>query len=146
MSACFLAVAIWEQPFIRWPEVLDLELKLLPGALLVFLLRPIFGRSKTVRALQTLGYSICLSTLCLDAIRTGVLADALILEGVCLAVFIWAQVKKDILWARISGIIILLVALFMTKSFWFSISWWVYLLAAGIGLIVFAAVNEKKKH
>lgn len=146
LSACLLAAAIWEQPFIRWPEVLDLELKLLPAALLVFLLRPIFGRSKTVRALQTLGYSICLSTLCLDAIRTGVLADALILEGVCLAVFIWAQVKKDILWARISGIIILLVALFMTKSFWFSISWWVYLLAAGIGLIVFAAVNEKKKH
>ncbi len=145
LSASLLAVALWEQPYILWPQILDLELKLLPAALLVFLLRPIFGRSKTVRALQTLGYSICLSALCLDALHTNELVDALILEGVCLAAFIWAQVRKDILWVRISGIILLLVALFMTKSFWSSISWWVYLLAAGIGLIVFAAVNEKKK-
>lgn len=149
-AACFVAaslfaVAIWEQPFIRWPQILDLELKLLPAALLIFLLDPIFGKSRTVRALQTLGYSICLGLLCLDALHTGELVDALLLEGICLAVFIWAQIRKNTRWARISGIIILLVALFMTKSFWSSISWWVYLLAAGIGLIVFAAVNEKKK-
>ena len=117
----------------------------MPAALLIFLLDPIFGKSRTVRALQTLGYSICLGLLCLDALHTGELVDALLLEGICLAVFIWAQIRKNTRWARISGIIILLVALFMTKSFWSSISWWVYLLAAGIGLIVFAAVNEKKK-
>lgn len=39
----------------------------------------------------------------------------------------------------------ILVALYMTKDFWLSLSWWVYLLAAGLGLIVFAAVNEMKK-
>ena len=33
-----------------------------------------------------------------------------------------------------SGIIMILVALYMTKDFWLSLSWWVYLLAAGLGL------------
>ena len=44
------------------------------------------------------------------------------------------------------GIIIITVALYMTKDFWLSLSWWIYLLAAGLGLILFAAVNEMKKH
>ena len=39
----------------------------------------------------------------------------------------------------------LFIVLLMTKDFWMSISWWIYLLAVGIGLILFAAVIEKKK-
>ncbi len=72
--------------------------------------------------------------------------NALILEVICLSLFFWAQVTKNRRWVRISGSIIVVISLYMTKGFWLSISWWVYLLAAGIGLIVFAAVNEKKKH
>lgn len=67
------------------------------------------------------------------------------LEAVNLAVFLLAHMRKCMRWIRISGIIMILVALYMTKDFWLSLSWWVYLLAAGLGLIVFAAVNEMKK-
>ena len=74
------------------------------------------------------------------------MADALILEAICLAVFLWAHIGKCTRWIRISGIIIITVALYMTKDFWLSLSWWIYLLAAGLGLILFAAVNEMKKH
>lgn len=38
-----------------------------------------------------------------------------------------------------------LVPLYMTRSFWLSISWWLYLLTAGLGLIAFAAWNEIRK-
>lgn len=96
--------------------------------------------------IQTLGYTLCLVALGFDGIWTGLVWDALILEGICLAVFLRAQVKKSLRWVRISGSMILLVALFMTRAFWLSISWWLYLLAAGIGLILFAAVGEKKHH
>lgn len=71
--------------------------------------------------------------------------NALILEGICLGIFVWSLVRRCRRWTGVSVTILILVALYMTKEFWLSISWWVYLLAAGIGLIVFAAVNEKRK-
>ncbi len=71
--------------------------------------------------------------------------DALILEGLCLFVFLWAQVVKCRRWVRISGGLMMVLALYMTKDFWLNISWWVYLLADGIGLILFAAIKEKKR-
>lgn len=79
------------------------------------------------------------------ALITGHVVDALIVEGVCLAIFIRANIKQHVLWQRISGTIIVAVALYMTKDFWLSLSWWVCLLAAGLGLIIFAAISESKK-
>lgn len=95
--------------------------------------------------MQRIGYMVCLGILTWDACVTGLLVDALILEVCCLIAFIWGQVKKDILWTRFCGGLMLLIVVFMTKEFWLSISWWIYLLAAGIGLVLFAAVSEKKK-
>lgn len=95
---------------------------------------------------QTAICCLCLGAMILDAFYTGNVGDALILEAVCLVIFLWAHVRKCVRWFRISGIIIVTVALYMTKSFWLSLSWWVYLLAAGLGLIIFAAYTELKKH
>ncbi len=145
LSACFLAAAMWEQPFIRWPQVISLEAGLAPVVMLIWLQGMIWGRSKAIRCLQAAGYVCCLAALSADALWGGRLADALILELICLAAFFRAQAAKDVWWVRISGGFILVIALFMTKEFWLCISWWAYLLTAGIGLIVFAAVSEKKK-
>lgn len=144
LSAGLWAAAFWEQPFILWPEVIRMECTLLPVPLLLWAIGKIWGQTKAVNDLQTFGYTVCLVILGLNGIWTGVVWNALILEGICLAIFFWAQTKQALRWVRISGIIILLAALFMTRAFWLSISWWLYLLAAGIGLIVFAAVREKK--
>ena len=100
---------------------------------------------KEITNLQTVLYCLCLGAMASDALSTGAVWDALILEAVNLAVFLLAHMRKCMRWIRISGIIMILVALYMTKGFWLSLSWWVYLLAAGLGLIVFAAVNEMKK-
>ena len=104
------------------------------------------GRTQIIRDTQTIGYVLLLLVLCLNAWAKASVINALILEVICLSLFFWAQVTKNRRWVRISGSIIVVISLYMTKGFWLSISWWVYLLAAGIGLIVFAAVNEKKKH
>lgn len=98
-----------------------------------------------VEILQTVGYLLCLLILMVNAWIRGEVVNALLLEGICLAVFVWALVKHCRRWTWMAGTILILVALYMTKDFWLSISWWVYLLAAGIGLIVFAAVNERRK-
>lgn len=162
LSATLLAAAMWEQPFLIWPKEFALEIGLVPAVMLIYVLGLLWGQkgrqdihlaesnvqahAKTVRNLQDIGYVSSLVVLSIDAFRTGLLADALMLELVCLIIFIVSQIKGAIGWVRISGACILLVALFMTKEFWFRVSWWVYLLVAGISLIVFAAVNEKRKH
>lgn len=169
-AAFSLAAALWNQPFITWPKVLRLEIQLIPAVAYIWGLGYIWRgtdeaekekeggeaadavkksadlrRLNVIRDLQTVGYVLCLITLCIDAWDSGNVINALILEGICLSIFLWAQIAKCRRWVRISGTIIVVIALYMTKGFWLSISWWVYLLAAGIGLIVFAAVNEKKK-
>lgn len=145
VSAVFLAAAFWQQPFLQWPEIVKLELNLLPAVCLTWAVGVIWERNQWIRVMQNVTYMICLFLLCQDVFFLGQVADALMLEGICLAVFLWAQIKNSVLWARVSGLLILLVVLFMTRDFWLSISWWVYLMAAGIGLIAFAAVTEKKR-
>ena len=145
LAAALAAAAFWRQPFIRWPEVICLEVRLIPAAGFIWGLGRIWGHRKKITNIQSVLYCLCLGTMALDALSTGAVWDALILEAVNLAVFLGAYMRKSMGWIRISGVTMILVALYMTKDFWLSLSWWVYLLAAGLGLIVFAAVNEMKK-
>lgn len=146
-AASALAVlAFWIQPYVQWPDFIWLEVQLAPAALFSWSLARIWKDEACIPWLQTIICCLCLAAMTLDAFYTGNVGDALILEAVCLVIFLWAHERKCVRWFRISGIIILTVALYMTKSFWLSLSWWVYLLAAGLGLIIFAAYTELKKH
>lgn len=145
LAAVLAVLAFWQQPFIQWPDRIWLEVHLAPAALFTWGLSYIWKDEPVVSRLQNVLYGMCLAALVLDAFYTGNVADALMLEVVCLMVFLWAHVRKCTRWIRISGMVIVTVALYMTKDFWLSLSWWVYLLAAGLGLIIFAAVNEMKK-
>lgn len=144
-AGALAVLAFWAQPFITWPELIRLEISLIPAAVYIRSLEAIWGKSRWMYNLQTALYGLCLLALTLDAFATNRLADALILEGICLAVLVPSCAGKCRRWAFISGGTALGVALYVTRSFWLSISWWVYLLAAGIGLILFAARNEMKK-
>ena len=143
--ALCVAVAFFQQPFVCWPGVLQLEMSLLPVVWFLWAARVIWKDVSWTRAAANAGYVICLSLLCTDAVFTGLVLDALLVEGICLAVFVWAQVKRWNVWVRISGFFVIAVALYMTKGFWLSIAWWVYLLAAGVGLLVFAGIMEKRR-
>lgn len=145
VSGVFLAAAVWKQPLFVWPWILRTEICMLLSALLICWFGRCFGKTRAVAQLQTAGYTGCLAILCIDACRTGRIEDALMLEGICLGIFVLAQMKRWSLWVKISGFFVIAAALYMTKGFWLSIAWWVYLLVAGLGLILFAAVSEKRK-
>lgn len=145
LAAALVLTAAWTQPWLKYPTLIYLEIQLLLAALFIRSLTYIWKDKKSITNIQMVLYCMCLTILAGDAVRTGLVADALILEAVCLVTFVLATIRKHILWQRISGSIIIGVVIYMTKTFWLSLAWWVYLLAAGIGLIVFAAVNEKKK-
>lgn len=144
-SMMLLTAAYFRQPWISWPEIVELEMFLLPVAGNIYGLGRIWKGSGEIGILQTMGFTICLLMLGADAVRSGQLADALILEGICLAVFLLAHVAGNRRWIRISGGFLAAVAFYMTKDFWISLAWWVYLMAAGIGLIIFGAIREKNK-
>lgn len=135
----------WRQPFITVPAMFWLEMNLIPVAGLAACLPGIWGGGKCVWGIRKGVHTVCLAFLTAAALLTGEVQDALILEAVCLAVFLIASKKSSRYWKCVSGSVLVLVVLYMTKGFWLSLSWWVYLLAAGICLIAFAAWNEMKR-
>lgn len=144
-ALAILAWAWWVQKLISWPEWLELGMQLLPVAGMAAILPFIWGRNRGTMWLGRSVHTACLFLLTADALMAGDVSRALVLEAVCLAVFLGSHARRSVWWMRISGAVLVTVALYMTKAFWLSISWWVYLLAAGLGLILFAAFGEKRR-
>lgn len=135
----------WRQPFIPVPGIISLESNLLPVAAAAAVLPKIWGDGREARGVRTAVHACCLALLAVAAFASGEVWDALMLELICLLTFLAAGRAENRFWKNLSGSVLVLVALYMTKGFWLSLSWWVYLLAAGIGLIAFAAWNEMNK-
>lgn len=135
----------WRQTFVTVPAVIWLESNLFPVAAGAAVFPVIWGKGRNVKRLQNGILAGCLLLLTVAAFHTGDVRDALILEIICLLAFLAAGRAKNRFWKNLSGTVLVLVVLYMTKVFWLSLSWWVYLLAAGIGLIAFAAWTEMNK-
>lgn len=144
-SGLLLVFAWWLQPFFTLPARLRLEIQLIPVFLFVRSLPMACGRTDGICQVQKGLDTACLMVLAAGAVARGSLANALILECVCLAVFLLGHIRKSAWWIRTAGIIMVAAAFYMTRAFWLNISWWVYLLTAGLGLIGFAAWNETRK-
>lgn len=140
-----ILTAWWTQPFFELPDRLWLEIQVIPVFLIIRLLPAVWGEEKRISMIQRVLDMICLAVLTAGAFVRANVVNALILEGICLTVFIFSHFKKSVWWLKTSGIVMVAVALYMTRSFWLSISWWIYLLTAGLGLIGFAAWNEIRK-
>ena len=148
MAMAVTAMAFWRQPFILVPERIWLEVQLLPIVVGAVLLPVIWGKnnkSKVLVHIQRTMYCGCLLALAGRTVCTEQLWDVMILEGICLVVFIWAQKVKNQWWVVVSGVLLVVEAVYQTAWFWLSVPWWIYLLAAGLGLIIFAAWHELKK-
>ncbi len=147
-TVCAVAPVIaWiSQPFFTVPEIIALELDILPILLYCFALKLLWKDRLTVIdnitfAVYTLSYIV----LFFDAVSSGEVADGLIIAVSALAVLIFSFTVKKKKWFLLSVAVIVISALFMSRDFWTSLAWWVYLLAAGLILIAIGAANEMKK-
>lgn len=145
-SSFTLVIAFWLQPWFKAPELIQLETVLLPLAVWIYFLPRIFGETKYILYFRLFAYTIFHFILLTDLFRYSEVYDALMFEAVCLACFLWNNIKKNRVFTIISSVAALIVLFYMTRSFWFSIAWWIYLLVAGLGLIGYAAFNEMKKN
>jgi len=146
-AAAFGCLAYWLQPFLHFPGLLSTELNLVPFILFFFFLNKFLWR-KAVKVTGVLFYiSACLglAVLAIDAVYSGEVSDAIIIGVISFLVFAGAFRKKSKRWFVMSALTLIILAIYMSRSFWLSIAWWVYLLVAGLALIVLAAVNEASK-
>lgn len=146
-AAAFFCMAFWMQPFFTVPELLSTEFNLLPVIMFfVFLNKSIWQQARRVTGiLLYISACFCIAVLALDAISTGKLVDALIIGVISLLILAVSFLRKSKRWFVLSALALVVLGIYMSRSFWLSLAWWIYLLATGLALIGLAAANEIAK-
>ena len=90
---------------------------------------------------------ICICMIMIVLLCHGMYCDnvgnALFLGMTGLIMLVCAALFGSYRYMILSSVILVLMAFYITRSFWFSIQWWVYLFAAGIALVALAIKREK---
>lgn len=144
-----LAMALWTQRFIVYPDIIWAEIQV--AILLVLVVsnwRVFWAKTKfnEVCSWVVFGTAI-LSTFILgaDALSSGDVIDALILSTLAVVILVMSCVIRQKRWFALAVTTLIAEVLYQTAGFWASIAWWIYLLVIGIILISIAAVNEGYK-
>jgi hypothetical protein len=148
VSAFGGVLAFWVQPFAKIPEVISLEMKILPVLLYLFAIRFVWkDNTKTLDKITFIAYIVSYALLFFDtaASHNPKAADGIIIMTSALAILIFSFCVKKKKWFVLAVTVLCVTVLFMTRSFWTSLGWWAYLLAVGVLLICIGAANELKK-
>lgn len=146
ISAFAPVIAFLSQPFFEMPEIISLEMKIVPVLLYLTAIRLIWkNRTETLDKITFIAYIASYVILFFGALDSGKIADGLIIMIAALAMLLFSFCVKKKKWFVLSVSVLATTALFMSRSFWASLAWWVYLLAAGLLLIAIGAANELKK-
>jgi hypothetical protein len=116
---------------------------ILAGVAIVLLGIIWYDRFKGIRSLQFIGTCLLLAILVIHNLAVPALPNVMFLGVVTLVMLIVATLLKKKDYAMASAATLILVALYLTRDFWMSIAWWVYLFVAGVGLVIFAIKKEK---
>lgn len=145
-SFIFICLALYSQQIITIPEILICEYNILIIAVLCIFIKKLWaGYENITDMISFVTAIISILYLMSDAIKTGNVIDSQILVSACIALLIISFLKKRKRWFALSSASVLFIALYMTRKFWVSIDWWIYLLSIGILLILSAATNEYLK-
>lgn len=96
-----------------------------------------------IRTVQFIGVCILLGVLLLNNFSVAALPNVLFLGILTFVMLVVATVLKNKRYAIASAGTLALIVLYMTRQFWMSIAWWVYLFVAGVVLVIFAIKKEK---
>jgi len=113
-------------------------------ALGIVLLRVIwYDIYRKITKVQFVSTCVLLGILLIQNLANQELLNVMFLAIVALIILIIASILKNKEYSIASAVTLVLVVLYMTRAFWMSIAWWVYLFVAGVGLILFAIKKEK---
>lgn len=146
LSSGLLCASLWTQPFIEIPDVVSLELNYVPIFAFCLILWGIWIKLR--KGIEIAGYVLTITAIVhmmIDILFGGLLLDSLILLGSMAVMLVVSFFIKKRRWFVLSVSVLVIATLFMTKEFWQSVVWWIYLLIVGILMIVIAALNELGK-
>lgn len=146
-AASFVLFAIWAQPIVVLADILAAEWNLLVMIAYFLFLRWIVWKGKAKVCEGFLFASVIFSILFLSisALLSGELFDALFLGISMFLLMCLSFLTKKKKWFILSSVTVICLSIYMTREFWSSIAWWIYLLATGLIIIGLAASNEIMK-
>lgn len=138
-----LALMGMEMHFI--PEAVAFEKGVLCAAAGVWMLGGIFKLKNIEIKYVQLGLNCLIMAAWLyHNIEDGELVNVLLLGAAALAMMLLAIWKNHKGYIVLGGVTLILLVLYMTRRFWLSVSWWVYLMAAGMIMIGIAVERERR--
>ncbi|MGN1089552.1 MAG: hypothetical protein ACI4Q6_04050, partial [Huintestinicola sp.] len=142
----FILPIWWEQPFFKLPDIFEREWNIIPAVIACVLLKILHPDHK--RGTDNISFAVaifCLITLFADAADFGYPADAVMLGMIIFMILGFSFFMRMKRWFVLSVASAAAEALILTAKLWDSSAWWLYLLIAGVILIVLGITNEVKK-
>ena len=127
------------------PEDFEIELmSVFFGAGIVLLGKIWYDKANGIRTAQFVLTCLTLAALLLHNVDVEGLGNLLFLGITGIIMLVVAAMKNRREYVIASSTTLSLLALYLTREFWLSIEWWVYLFVAGIVLVTIAVKKEKE--
>lgn len=104
-----------------------------------------YDKRKMIRKLQFAAVCILLAVLICGNLAMQALPNILFLGVSALLMLLAATAAGQKSYAIAAALTLVLVVFYLTKAVWMSIAWWIYLFAAGVGLVIYAIKREKSE-
>lgn len=144
-SAAVLTVAFWLMPFFDVKgTLLEGKLHLLPLVGFAIVVRRLYGQKAGGNFLFAVGV-YTMGVLAFAALLSEEPGDLLIVLAVALVMFVVSFYVRQKKWFLLGGGSLVLTGIYMHMKLTDGKQWWVYLLLAGLALIIVAASNETLK-
>ncbi len=115
------------------------------GVAIVLLGRIWYDRRENISGIQFFMTCMILCVLLTNAMVSGEPFSAFVLGVTGVLMLVIAAILNNKKYVVAASITLSLMALYLTRDFWLSIAWWVYLFVAGVVLVVLAARKEGKQ-
>lgn len=137
--------AIGVQPFVEIAESYHVEWVCFLIALGIVLFRVIWYDYKEQLSIVYFAVTcILLASLLLHNLHVNSLGNVMILGVTGIVMLVIAAMKNDKKYVMASSVTLIILVLYLTREFWLSIAWWVYLFAAGVALVLLAVKKAKE--
>jgi hypothetical protein len=122
-----------------------LAVVLADAAVIRFLIKP--AEEKVLKYSWFGLVALCLTIEGISAAISGETFDLIVTGAAAGVIFLFSFIQKSRLWFILGVVSIIGIAIYLSATFWSSMAWLLYLLIAGIIMIVIAAGNEwRKRH
>ncbi|MCH5348487.1 MAG: hypothetical protein J1E40_04125 [Oscillospiraceae bacterium] len=145
-ASAFILPVWWAQPFFTLPQVISLEVNLVPLIIFCVLLKLIWkdapGKTDNFSFVAAI---ISLVVLFIGALDSGMIFDSVFIGIVIFIMLAISFIIKKKRWFVLAVASMVVSAVLLSLGQWNSIAWLVYLALAGAALIALGVVNELKK-